>query len=100
MEPESDLQPISAQTASVVLDMLYDSVSFGYASNASIAGLRVAGKTGTAESGRDAPHGWFIGSAGVGEPEMVVAVCLDYGGEGGGLPLQIGRALLDASVPR
>ncbi len=100
MEAEDDLQPVSRQTADVVLDMLYDSVAYGYASNAGIPGLNVAGKTGTAESGRDAPHGWFIGSAGVDEPEMVVAVCLDYGGEGGGLPLQIGRALLDAAVTR
>jgi penicillin-binding protein A len=91
-------RPISSQTADTVFSMLYESVAYGYASRAAIAGLNVAGKTGTAESGRDAPHGWFIGSAGVDAPSVVVSVCLDYGGEGGGLALDIGRALLAASA--
>ena len=92
--------PVSAETAATMLDLLYDSVTYGYASGAQILGLKVAGKTGTAESGKEAPHGWFIGSAGVDEPTVTVAVCLDYGGEGGGLPLQIGRQMLDAAVTR
>jgi peptidoglycan glycosyltransferase len=92
--------PISAESAATALDLLYDSVTYGYASGAQITDLRVAGKTGTAESGREAPHGWFIGSAGVNEPVVTVAVCLDFGGEGGGRALQIGRALLDAAITR
>jgi peptidoglycan glycosyltransferase len=97
-EPSIWRRPISAQTADTVLSMLYESVAYGYASRAAIAGLNVAGKTGTAESGRDAPHGWFIGSAGPDAPSVVVSVCLDYGGEGGGLALEIGRELLAASA--
>jgi penicillin-binding protein A len=91
-------RPISQQTADTVLSMLYESVGYGYARRAAIAGINVAGKTGTAESGREAPHGWFIGSAGVDAPSIVVSVCLDYGGEGGGLALDIGRELLAAAV--
>jgi peptidoglycan glycosyltransferase len=100
VETSVQASPISSATAATVLDMLYDSVAFGYASGAQIPGLQVAGKTGTAESGREAPHGWFIGSAGADKPELVVAVCLDYGGEGGGKALQIGRALLEAGLSR
>ena len=92
--------PISSESAATALGLLYDSVTYGYASGAQITDLRVAAKTGTAESGREAPHGWFIGSAGVNEPVVTVAVCLDFGGEGGGRALQIGRALLDAAIAR
>ena len=89
--------PISKSTADAVLSMLYEGVAYGYAARAAIAGLNVAAKTGTAESGRESPHGWFIGSAGVDSATAVVSVCLDYGGEGGGLALDIGRALLVAA---
>ena len=93
-------RPIDDKTADTVLSMLYESVAYGYASRAAISGLNVAGKTGTAESGQDAPHGWFIGAAGLDASSVVVSVCLDYGGEGGGLALDIGRALLDAAMSR
>jgi peptidoglycan glycosyltransferase len=97
-EPSIWRRPISGQTADTVLAMLYESVGYGYARRAAIPGINVAGKTGTAESGREAPHGWFIGSAGTDAPSLVVSVCLDYGGEGGGLALDIGRELLSAAV--
>jgi peptidoglycan glycosyltransferase len=87
-------QPVHPDTADVVRSMLYESVRFGYAAGAAIQGLNVGAKTGTAESGQEAPHGWFIAFAGSENPEIAVSVCLDYGGEGGGLPLQIGRELL------
>lgn len=87
-------QPVQAATAETMRSMLYDSVRYGYASAAAIHGQNVGGKTGTAESGQDAPHGWFIGFAGSENPQFATAVCLDYGGEGGGQPLQIGRELL------
>jgi peptidoglycan glycosyltransferase len=91
---------ISADTAGRVLAMLYESVAYGYAARAAIPGLNVAAKTGTAESGQDAPHGWFIGAAGIDKPAVAVSVCLDYGGEGGGLALDIGRELLNAAIIR
>jgi len=97
-EPDVWRTPIDTHTADAVLSMLYEGTSYGYASRAAIPGLNVAGKTGTAESGREAPHAWFIGSAGVDAPSVVVSVCLDYGGEGGGLALDIGRELLSAAA--
>ena len=92
--------PIRPESAATVMEMLFGSVAFGYASRAAISGLNVAAKTGTAESGQEEPHGWFIASAGVEDPAVVVAVCLDFGGEGGGLALDIGRQMLDAAVRR
>lgn len=97
-EPKQWRRPVDESTADAVLAMLYEGVSYGYASRAAIPGLNVAGKTGTAESGQDAPHAWFIGAAGTDAPSVAVSVCLDYGGEGGGLALDIGRALLESAV--
>jgi cell division protein FtsI/penicillin-binding protein 2 len=48
--------------AQVVLSGLADSASFGIAGQASLGGVPVAGKTGTANLGPGTPsHGWFVG---------------------------------------
>jgi cell division protein FtsI/penicillin-binding protein 2 len=57
-------QPSAAQlsAAQVVLSGLADSASFGMAGQASLGGVPVAGKTGTANLGPGTPsHGWFVG---------------------------------------
>jgi cell division protein FtsI/penicillin-binding protein 2 len=59
---------------------LTDSASFGTAGAASLGGVPVAGKTGTAgaESG-GATHGWFVGLAPAESPRVVVAVYMPAG---------------------
>ncbi len=59
---------------------LADSASFGMAGAASLGGVPVAGKTGTAsaESG-GATHGWFVGLAPAESPRVVVAVYVPTG---------------------
>lgn len=50
--------------AQVLLSGLADSASFGIAGQASLGGVPVAGKTGTANLGPGTPsHGWFVGFA-------------------------------------
>ena len=65
----------SDEASFIVLDLLRDAVENGTGRNASIPGLRVAGKTGTSNSLRDA---WFVGGAG----SVVTAVWV--GRDGGG----------------
>ncbi len=43
----------------------------------------VAGKTGTAESGQERDHAWFVGYAPADKPEYAVAVVIEYSGLGG-----------------
>lgn len=43
---------------------------------------KTAGKTGTAESGRDRPHAWYTGYAPYENPEIVVTVMAEYAGHG------------------
>lgn len=80
-EPVVYSNPISAQTAATMTTMMVDDVASGFASNATISGVDVAGKTGTAENGGDAPFTlWFTGFAPANNPEVAIAVVLENGG--------------------
>jgi len=64
----------------VVRAGLEDSASFGMAGQASLGGIAVLGKTGTAE-GVSSPrtHGWFVALAPAENPQVVIAVFLPAG---------------------
>jgi peptidoglycan glycosyltransferase len=94
----SAAQAVDQQTANNVQGLMVDAVEWGYAAAALLPGYRVGGKTGTAESGGEIPHGWFIGFAGEDAPRVAVAVLLEHGGEGGGYPAQIGAQLLASAL--
>jgi penicillin-binding protein 2 len=63
-------------------------VEGGTASASAIKGVQLAGKTGTAQSGKFTPggtelnHAWFVGFAPANDPKIVVAVMLEFGGHG------------------
>jgi penicillin-binding protein 2 len=65
---------------SVVLEGLKAVLEAGGTAGASaIAGLTLAGKTGTAQNTGGADHGWFVGFAPADKPKIVVAVLLEFG---------------------
>jgi cell division protein FtsI/penicillin-binding protein 2 len=71
--PDSD-------AAQVVRAGLEDSASFGMAGQASLGGVRVLGKTGTAEGAESSrTHGWFVGMAPAEKPTVVIAVYFPAG---------------------
>lgn len=72
--------PISKRTADTVRDMMGVSVQDGWARGAAVPGVRVGGKTGTAELGEGEPHAWFIGLAPVEDPQYVVVVIKERAG--------------------
>lgn len=60
----------------------------GTAASASIQGVMLAGKTGTAQTGKkvdgvELNHAWFVGFAPADRPTIVVAVMIEFGGHGG-----------------
>jgi cell division protein FtsI/penicillin-binding protein 2 len=62
-------------------------VSRGTAAGSRIEGLLLAGKTGTAQSGKkvggvELNHAWFVGYAPADNPKIVVAVMIEFGGHG------------------
>ncbi|HET7035268.1 MAG TPA: penicillin-binding protein 2 [Thermomicrobiaceae bacterium] len=102
-DPTAWQRAITAETAATMRQIMVHSVQSGYASPAQIPGYVVGGKTGTAEVGSDQqPHAWFIGFAGKDQnnPQYVVAVLVQNGGEGVQAALPIGRDLLQAALQR
>lgn len=66
--------------ARVVSAGLEDSASFGMAGPASLGGVAVLGKTGTAEGAATSQtHGWFVGLTPARNPKVVIAVYLPAG---------------------
>lgn len=98
ISPETLGEPVDQQTADTVQRLMVDAVEWGYAGAAQLPGYRVGGKTGTAESGEEVPHGWFIGFAGVDRAEVAVGVVIEHGGEGGGYPASIGAQLMASAL--
>ena len=54
---------------------------------------RVAGKTGTAQTGRPESDAWFVGYAPADEPEIVVVVLVEQGGSGGEVASPLARQM-------
>jgi len=98
-EPSVWREAISPDAAAQIEEMMVGGIERGVAAGAAIAGLRVGGKTGTAELGEgQEPHAWFIGFVGDPEPRYAVAVFLENGGAGMAGSLAIGRELLAAAM--
>jgi peptidoglycan glycosyltransferase len=83
--PEEIDSVASAYIASEVGRMMQNVVSEGTGTEAGLAGLSVAGKTGTAETGDpNRNQAWFIGYAPADDPKVAVAVVIeDTSGTGG-----------------
>lgn len=76
----------------VVQDGLEAAVTYGTAKALGVPGVRVAGKTGTAETIPGKPnHAWIVGYAPVEDPQYAVVVFLEYGGSGGGKAAPVGH---------
>ncbi len=80
--------PVDKQHLETVQAGMRQSVTRGVARNAAIAGVEVAGKTGTAEfgptlaDGKHETHGWFVGFAPYDDPEIAVVVFVQRGSGG------------------
>jgi stage II sporulation protein D len=66
--------------APAVREGLRDSVSYGMAHNAAVAGMGIAGKTGTAgDAAQGRSHGWFAGIGYLGNEEVAMVIYLPGG---------------------
>ncbi|MEU8798237.1 penicillin-binding transpeptidase domain-containing protein [Spirillospora sp. NPDC048819] len=81
--PEEFKQPITGDQAEQLAEMMRAVISEGTAK--SLQGLRIAGKTGTAEQGPGNPNArWFVGFSPVEDPRYAFAVMTEGPGSGGG----------------
>jgi cell division protein FtsI/penicillin-binding protein 2 len=77
-------------------------VQGGTGQAASIPGVAVAGKTGTAEvdvDGERKNHAWFVCFAPAGSPKLALAVVSELGGVGGEVAAPLARGILSSSLP-
>ena len=85
--PKQWRRAMSPATASVLTNLMEQVVVAGTGRKAAVPGVRIAGKTGTAEVTGFAPHAWFVGFGPIGpepgEQSIVVAVVVESGGDFG-----------------
>ncbi|MBW3588110.1 MAG: penicillin-binding protein 2 [Actinobacteria bacterium] len=102
-EPSVWKEAIRQDTATTLKDLMVSVVDSGTGTRAQISGVKVAGKTGTAQTGRpdDSNHAWFIAFAPADTPRIAIAVLVESGGEGsnetgGRIAAPIAKAVMEA----
>ncbi len=99
--PTDELERVvSTSTAEKVSEMMRNVVREGSGTAAALAGIEVAGKTGTAEINipQDITQPWFIGFAPASDPKIAIAVTVErtQGGTGGTVAAPIARQVMEA----
>jgi penicillin-binding protein A len=85
LDPSEYSQPIDEETAAELTTAMEGVVNEGTGTNAAIAGVPVAGKTGTAETpfnetcggGSEENQAWFIGFAPADDPQIAIAATVE-----------------------
>jgi peptidoglycan glycosyltransferase len=97
-KPQELGRAVKPQTAAEVRAMMEGAVQVGTGTAAQIPGVRVAGKTGTAETGvANRYTAWFISFAPAERPKVAIAVVLeDQTGFGGQVSAPIAREVMQA----
>ena len=99
LQPDQLGRPIKRQTADELTHMMELVVTGGTGTAASIPGIRVAGKTGTAEVGRGNVHTtWFAAFAPANAPRVAIAVVVEnqLNGFGGTISAPIAKQVMEA----
>ena len=98
---------VDEDVAEQLTEMMELVVRDGSGTRAQIDGVRVAGKTGTAQHAPERPpHAWFIGFAPADDPQVAVAVVVEDGGSfgseatGGAVSAPIARRVMSAVLRR
>ncbi len=99
-KPETLAQPISADTAHAVRDMMVAVVKRGTGTAAALPGVTVAGKTGTATNPHGRSHAWFVGFAPAEDPRYAAAVVIENVGYGGTYAAPVVRDALRVALAR
>ena len=88
----------SSEVASTMVSFMVEGVDNGYAAKAAIRGVKVGGKTGTAEVGDGTSHSWFIGFAPADSPRVAIAVIMEHQGSGSDFATPAGAQVMRAAL--
>ena len=102
-EPKPWLQAVPADVARATTDMMVGVVEAGSGTRAQIPNVQVAGKTGTAQTGNNTSHTWFVAFAPADAPRVAVAVMLESQPSsteftGGALAAPIAKVVMEAAL--
>ncbi|GMO67282.1 MAG: penicillin-binding protein 2 [Endomicrobiia bacterium] len=75
---------------------LLEVVESGTGIRSKIPGIKIAGKTGTAQNSQGDDHAWFVSYAPADNPEIAIAVIIENGGGGGYNAVPVGRKIYEA----
>lgn len=92
---EDRYRVIKKETAEIVTELMVSVVDQGTGKKAGIPGIKIAGKTGTAEmsSVDEMTHAWFTSFAPAEKPELALLIFLERGGVGGQEAAPVAREL-------
>ncbi len=103
--PEPYRSAISSSVARDLTQMMIEVVDNGTGTTAQIPGIKVAGKTGTAQTSVDkSPYAWFVSFAPADDPKVAVAVLVEDAGverdaiSGSGLAAPIAKRVMEAVI--
>lgn len=104
-KPLANQPAMSPGNAADLADMMVETVESGTGTAAQISGVRVGGKTGTAQSAPDRPpYAWFVSFAPERDARVAVAVLIQDAGvernsiSGNGLAAPIAKAVMEAVI--
>lgn len=100
LEPVPSRRIIDDGLAATMRDFMVSVVENGQANGVSIPGVKVGGKTGTAEAGDGTSHAWFIAFAPAEAPTVAVAVVVERAGQGGVVASPIAGQVIRAALAR
>ncbi|MFN2491088.1 MAG: peptidoglycan D,D-transpeptidase FtsI family protein [Actinomycetota bacterium] len=102
IEAKSGARVMGRRTAGIMTTLMEAVVAGGTGVGAQVAGVTVAGKTGTAEvdvAGVRRNHAWFVCFAPSRAPEVAVALVSEYGGVGGEVAAPLAARILQRVLP-
>ncbi|MEO6398063.1 MAG: penicillin-binding protein 2 [Tepidiformaceae bacterium] len=101
LESPSSRRVLPSGVAKTMRELMVAVIDNGQASGVAMQGVKIGGKTGTAEISNDGTsHAWFIAFAPAEKPVIAVAVVVERGGRGGEVASPIAGQVIKAALGR
>lgn len=87
--PEVFIKTVSSDIINTVADSMEEVVTYGTGKRAKTKGVKIIGKTGTAENTSGKDHAWFMGAFHINNRAIAFAIIVEEGGFGGAVAAPI-----------